>query len=63
MPEKNGSGPVKLETCELLLLTMFAKRETVAFDTTFANGLYMTADLPSDLEAISDGLQTATPSA
>ena len=59
--KKKTYTSLKNTSNEIQLLTIFAKRETVVFDTTFANGLYTTVDFPSGLELLSDELQTAAP--
>jgi hypothetical protein len=50
-----------LKMGRILLLTIFASRETVAFDTSFACGLYMIVALLSVLEALLNELLTAVP--
>jgi hypothetical protein len=50
-----------LKMGRILLLTIFASRETVAFDTSFACGLYMIVALLSVLETLLNELLTAVP--
>jgi hypothetical protein len=45
----------------ILPLTILASRETVAFDTNFACGLYMTVVLLSVLETLLDELLSVVP--
>jgi hypothetical protein len=47
--------------CRILPLTILASRETVAFDTNFACGLYMTVVLVSVLETLLDELLSVVP--
>ena len=44
-----------------MFLTIFAKRDTVVFDTSFAVGLYMRDCLVSSLGLISEELSSAAP--